>query len=156
MIGRYAFGRARLFACRKSFAACRLVSVIRCAISIMLTVSIFYLTGLAFAGSRIFTLSIYGDAIPGGEVVSASIRHPTSPSTESPRSRSLPPPTPGPGSRAAGISPRRAGRKRCHRKLASSTETAIKRVCRIQITADQKPTDDHAEPPVAEAPFVQL
>ena len=147
MIGRYALGRARLFACRKSLAASfGFGHSLRH--SIMLTMSIFT-TGLASASICIFTLSICGGAIPGCEVDSAGIQH-----RHRTRVRDPGHPRPNPPDRVRArpvSSSRRAGRKRCHCKLASSTGTAIERVCRIQITADQKPTDDRAEPPAAEA-----
>src|SRR5262249_2363969 len=67
-----------------------------------------YLTGVAVAGRRIFTLSTFGTQHKR-VVVSASIRQPTSPSQRRFRDPGHPQP-PEPGSRAAGSSPRRAGR----------------------------------------------
>jgi len=63
MIGGSALGRAPLFACLRSFVARDLFCPgHRCAIPYIDDVNI-NLTGVAFASSRIFTLSTFGSAI---------------------------------------------------------------------------------------------
>src|SRR5215467_3611971 len=63
MIGRAALGRAPLFACLRSFVARgSFCPAHRCAIPYIDDVNI-NLTGVAFASSRIFTLSTFGSAI---------------------------------------------------------------------------------------------
>jgi hypothetical protein len=109
MIGRCALGRPRLLACRKSFAASGSFGRgHRCAILNIDDVNI-YLTDVAFPGSRIFTLSIYGTQYKH-EFVSISIGASNIAIATKFRDPGHLSPTPQPGSRAAGSSPRRAGR----------------------------------------------
>src|SRR5262245_1413525 len=105
MIGRCAFGRASLlawmsFPARGSFGRDHRYSFPHIdAVNIRLT-------GVAFAGRHIFTLSILGGAIQARGRLGWASNIAIAIDSAIP----VTPPTPGPGSLAAGSSPRRAGR----------------------------------------------